>query len=125
MAANQYIRANFATVLTTLAHCLVRLPLYVHFRKMTKPSMDSIELAKKRKMRNARKKRRRQQRTLNRRAAAASVIARELKEAKDNNKARAEKYSAKWKRISNERKERMENVVQPRIRQVSECFDAY
>ena len=66
---------------------------------MGKPD-DSLELLKKRKMRNNRKRRRRKERAIIKSAVASEAVAQKIEESVREQKLLAEKYCAKWKKAA-------------------------
>lgn len=73
--------------------------------RMGKPDNFSLELQKKRKMRNSRKKRRRQQRAIMKRAAASEAVAQKIQQNVREQKELAEKYCAKWRKATKEKED--------------------
>ncbi len=85
---------------------------------MGKPD-DNLDLQKKRRMRNNRKKRRRQKRTTVKHAAASEALAQKIEESVGEQKALAEKYCAKWKKLAKEARDlRTRLQRQPYTKQV-------
>ncbi|CAB3981858.1 Hypothetical predicted protein [Paramuricea clavata] len=72
---------------------------------MGKPDSEISDLKKKRIMRNCRKKRRRQQRAINKRTASEAVLARKVNDGLMEQKALAEKYHDKWRKLCREAKD--------------------
>lgn len=69
---------------------------------MGKPDSEISDLEKKRRMRNSRKKRKRQQRAINKRNACEEAIAKKINDNVMEQKALAEKYYAKCRKICKE-----------------------
>jgi hypothetical protein len=89
---------------------------------MGKPD-DSLELRKKRKMRNDRKKRRRQERAMMKRAAASEAVAQKIEQSVQGEKLLTEKYCAKWKKVAKEARDlrtRLQRQPHTKAKQVIE-----
>ena len=87
---------------------------------MGKPD-DSLELRKKRKMRNDRKKHRCQERAMMKSAAVSEDVAQKIEQSVQGQKLLAEKYCAKWKKVAMEARDlRTQLQWQPHTKQVIE-----
>ncbi|CAB4035865.1 Hypothetical predicted protein [Paramuricea clavata] len=87
---------------------------------MGKPDSEISDLEKKRIMRNCRKKRRRQQRAINKRTASEAVLARKVNDGLMEQKALAEKYHDKWRKLCREAKDLRRKIpIQSHSRKVN------
>ena len=79
---------------------------------MGKSDNCTVEMRKRRKMRNDRKKRRRKQRAIMKRAVASKAVAEKIAESVRKQKLIAENYCAKWREICKQSKFRRQVTEQ-------------
>ena len=69
---------------------------------MRKPDSEISYLEEKRRMRNSRKRRKQQQRAINKRNACEEALAKKINDGVMKQKALAEKYYSKWRKLCKE-----------------------